>query len=521
MQPFRFAQRCRPGFPPGLSGSVQARVANRRLRRWLGICLIAIVAGWPAMLAGSSVAGPPASGPPASGPAYVLTAFAGPQARVINPGPPTGLTAAGGNAQVTLSWTAPASDGGAAIIDYDVYLGTGSGGESAAPAITVTGTSATVAGLTNGTTYYFTVDAVNDADLHSAPSAQASATPVLPVTAPGAPAGLTATAGDAQVSLSWTAPGSDGGAQVTSYDVYEGSTASVKLGTPVASPKGTSVTVKNLANGTTYYFEVTAVNQAGQGSASAAASATPALSITQPGAPTGLTATPGHDQVSLSWTAPASDGGAAISGYLIYRGTSPGAESATPVNGSPVSATSYTVTGLASGTTYYFKVAAINAAKHQGNDSGEVSATPTSATTSPSATASASAAASAGYPSATAGASAAAAGPTTSAHAQVSPSQTGILTAKKVPKPVIISLAAVAVGATAGALTLGVWRLRPQRLAPRSHPSPAPPSDVRAVPEMGPPGSVTIHEIGLDDSYTVRLEPLPGAIITTLEEVSS
>jgi hypothetical protein len=38
---------------------------------------------------------------------------------------------------------------------------------------------------------------------------------------------------------------------------------------------------------------------------------------------------------------------------------------------------------------------------------------------------------------------------------------------------------------------------------------------------MGPPGSVTIHEIGMDESYTVRLEPLPGAVITTLEEVPS
>src|ERR1035441_8252210 len=255
MKPFRFAQRGPAGIRPGRS---VPKVAVRRPRRWLvlpvAIGLAALAVSGPAMLAAGR-----------SGPSYVLTSAAGEQARVLNPGPPTGLTATAGNAQVSLSWTAPASDGGAAIIGYDVYLGTSSHGESAAPVKTVGGTSTTVTGLTNGTTYYFTVDAVNDADLHSAPSAEASATPVPPATVPAAPAGLTATAGDAQVSLSWTAPASNGGAQITSYDVYAGTTANVKLSAPVASSVGTSVTVKNLANGTTYFFKVTAVNQAGQG----------------------------------------------------------------------------------------------------------------------------------------------------------------------------------------------------------------------------------------------------------------
>ena len=265
MKPFRLARRCLPGFAPGRPAARHA-LGRRWLRSLAGLCLAALLAGWPVMLAGGTVAGGSVAGPPADGPGVVLTAMQRPQARVINPGPPTGLIATAGNGQVSLSWTAPASNGGAAIIGYDVYLGTSSHGESASPVDTslITGTSYTVTGLTNGTTYYFTADAVNDADLHSAASAEASATPVAPVTAPGAPAGLIATAGDGQVSLSWTAPASNGGAAITSYDVYEATTQNIN-GQPVASPGGTSVTVKNLANGTTYYFKVTAVNKAGQG----------------------------------------------------------------------------------------------------------------------------------------------------------------------------------------------------------------------------------------------------------------
>ena len=576
MKSFRLTRRCLPGLTPS-----RLRPARGPGRRWLstvaGACLAAVLAGWPALLAGGGAAGPPVSG---SG--MVLTAMQGPQARVLNPGPPTGLTATAGNAQVTLSWKAPASDGGAAIIGYDVYRGTSSHGESASPVNTalISGTSYTVTGLTNGTTYYFTADAVNDAELHSAASGEASATPVTPVTAPGAPGGLTATAGDSQVSLSWTAPASDGGAQITSYDVYEGTSQNIS-GQPVASPAGTSVTVKNLADGTTYSFKVTAVNKVGQGPASGVASATPAAAVTKPGAPLGLTATAGNGRVTLSWTAPAADGGAGISGYLIYRGTSPGGESRVPVNGAPVQATSYTATGLANGTDYYFAAAAVNDAGLQGNNSAEASAIPVSATASTSASSSATASSSApGAPGAPTGLTATAgdaqvslswtapasggsparydvyegttpgfslgtpvsstaspsatvtglvngttyyfvviavdaSGKLSAASSEASAEPTGeaVLTSKKVPKPVIVSLAAVAIGATAAALALAAQRLR--KRPPRSHPPAAPPSEVRAVPDPGRPGPVSIHEIGTEETYTVRLEPLPAAIITT------
>ena len=97
-----------------------------------------------------------------------------PQARILNPGPPTGLTATAGNGRVTLPWSPPASNGGAAVIGYDLYMGTSSHGESRSPVSggLIGGTNYTVSGLTNGTRYYFTADAVNDANLHSVVSAR-------------------------------------------------------------------------------------------------------------------------------------------------------------------------------------------------------------------------------------------------------------------------------------------------------------------------------------------------------------
>ena len=83
-----------------------------------------------------------------------------------------------------------------------------------------------------------------------------------------------------------------------------------------------------------------------------------------PSAPTGLVASPGNSQISLSWATPSSDGGSPVTGYDVYIGTSPGGESASPVNVSPVTGTSDTVTGLTNGTTYYATVEAINALGH-------------------------------------------------------------------------------------------------------------------------------------------------------------
>lgn len=180
------------------------------------------------------------------------------------PSAPTSLMANAGNAQVSLTW-----NGSTGATSYNIYRSLTAGGEGAtAYATGVTSTSFTDTGVTNGTTYYYKVTAVNSAG-ESGPSNEAFATPQL--AKPATPTGLTAKAGDSQVMLSWNA--STG---ATSYNLYrsltQGGEGTVAYKTGVTT---TSFTDTSLTNGTTYYYTVTAVNSAGESGQSSEASATP------------------------------------------------------------------------------------------------------------------------------------------------------------------------------------------------------------------------------------------------------
>ncbi len=232
---------------------------------------------------------------------------------------------------MSLSWAAPASNGGAAITGYNVYRGTSAGGESATPVATnVTATNFTDTSLTNGTTYYYRVAAVNSAGT-SPQSNEASATPMaVQATVPSAPQSLAAVAANSSVSLSWSAPASDGGSAITGYNVYRGTTAGGESATPLAANvSARNFTDTSAVNGTTYFYRVAAVNAVGTSPQSNEVSATPQATV--PSAPSGLVASGGDGSVSLSWSAPASDGGSPVTGYNVYRGTSAGGESVTPL----------------------------------------------------------------------------------------------------------------------------------------------------------------------------------------------
>jgi fibronectin type 3 domain-containing protein len=292
------------------------------------------------------------------------------------PGAPTLNGATGGNGSVALSWSAPGSNGGAAISGYNVYRGSSTGGETLLATLGNV-TSWSDSSAVNGTTYFYKVSAVNSVG-ESALSGEKSATPSQPATVPGAPTLNSATGGNGSVALSWSAPGSNGGASITGYKVYRGVGAGLET---ILATVGnvTTWTDTAVANGTLYYYKVTAVNSVGESTRSNELSATPSQAATVPGAPTLNTATGRNGTVALAWSAPGSNGGASITGYNVYRGTSAGSETLLATLGN---VTTWTDSTAVNGTTYYYKVTAVNSVGESAQ-SGEKSATPSQPATVP------------------------------------------------------------------------------------------------------------------------------------------
>ena len=193
-----------------------------------------------------------------------------------------------------------------------------------------------------------------------------------PTTAPGAPNLTAATASNGAVALAWSAPASNGGAAITNYRVYRGTTAG---GEALLTTLGNVTSYNNtgLTNGTTYYYKISAINSVGEGPQSNELSGTPSSGATIPGAANLTTAAAGDGTVALSWSAPASTGGSPITNYKVYSGTTAGGETLLTTLGT---VTSYTNTGLTNGTTWYYKISAVNAIG-EGPLSNERSATPT------------------------------------------------------------------------------------------------------------------------------------------------
>lgn len=262
------------------------------------------------------------------------------------PAAPENVVSVGGNTQASLSW---GETGGATT--YNIYWSTAAGVRRQ------TGTKiANVSsvyyhtGLTNGTTYYYVVTAVNQYG-ESGESREVSAMPSL-FTPPLPPSQVATLVGDRKVIIRWTSQ--EAGEATSTHHIYWSTAAGVtkENGTKISGATS-PYTHTDLTNGTTYYYVVTGVNDYGEGRASTEVSATPEQG-NAPSAPTGISATAGNRQAMIAWTAVS-----AAASYNLYWSTSSNVSSRTGTKLADVKSP-YTHTGLTRNTTYYYVVTAVN-----------------------------------------------------------------------------------------------------------------------------------------------------------------
>ena len=268
------------------------------------------------------------------------------------------------NGTIAIYWQPPSSTGGTPITAYTVIATGGTAPVTCAPT-SVSNTSCTLVGLSAGITYSISVTATNSVgtSLASTPVSSTS-TP----TVPGTPTSVTATASGTTAIVSWTAPSSIGGSAISNYTVTS------SPGSLTCTSASTSCTVNGLISGTSYTFTVTATNTSGTSTSSSASNSITVTTL--PGVPTNVTATAGDQAALVSWSAPSSSGGLAISSYTVT--VEPGH------NVYSANTTSITITGLTNGSMYSFVVVANNSSGIGPTSATSNSVTPSTAPTTPS-----------------------------------------------------------------------------------------------------------------------------------------
>lgn len=274
------------------------------------------------------------------------------------PGAPTSVVSTKGNGQISVAFTAPSFDGGLPITTYEYALSTDSYATFTTRSTGTTASPLVITGLANGTSYGVKIRAVNSL---GAGVASDAATAVTPSTVPNAPTSLSSTAGNTQLTISFTAPSNNGGLAITNYEYALSTNSGSSYGafTALSPADGlTPVTITGLINGTAYYVKLRAVNGDGSGTESAAVT-TNTMPFTTPSAPTSLSSVAGNQQLSISFT-PGSSGGPPITNYAYALSTNSGSSYGAFTALSPADAVSpITIGGLSNATTYYVKLLAI------------------------------------------------------------------------------------------------------------------------------------------------------------------
>jgi len=264
------------------------------------------------------------------------------------PRAPTTVIATGGDGKIGVTWGAPAA--GSADL-HAVWIYDAAGYVDRYAVVCGTCTSATVTGLANGRTYYTVVAAHNPAGW----GATTSSAWVTVMGRPAAPTDLRLSSLRGQLTAAWTAPANTAAASVDSYMVVVYDTNGYSGRYVTVCGACASGTVTGLTNGAWYQVVVYAHNAGGWGDAAISGWAV----VGAPTAPRDLRATPGNGQVGVSWSAPASDSGSPVTGYLLVVYDADGYTGRYATCGATCAGT--VVTGLTNGRPYTVVVYASNA----------------------------------------------------------------------------------------------------------------------------------------------------------------
>ncbi len=277
------------------------------------------------------------------------------------PSAPQSLVATARNLSASVTWAAPASNGGAAVDNYIVYAYNYPAGTPAGPYSYACGTctSTTVAGLTNGQQYYFAAYAHNAIGWGAVAGSNVVVPAPQPPTPPQSPS---ATPRNTSAIVSWAPSADNGGSAILDYTVFIYPYPSLSPVTyTVACATCTSANVPNLTNGQQYIFGIYARNAVNYSTGVATNIVTPA--ITTPSAPTNAVATAGNTSAALTWTAPTDNGGSAITAsYAMAYTLNPLTYAPDKFVAVCATCTSGVITGLTNGVAYQFLVFASNSA---------------------------------------------------------------------------------------------------------------------------------------------------------------
>jgi hypothetical protein len=255
---------------------------------------------------------------------------------------------------LSLGWSLPTSNGGSPIVDYKIEFSSNGGITWNEISHTASASrSFNVTGLLRGKTYMFRVAAITDVGV-GASSATVSATTLIDLAT--APQTLTSTTSTSTAQLAWLAPADNGGASVSSYRV-DYSKDGLTWVTLAAKSTAESFKLSGLTPGTTYQVRVAANTRAGLGAFLTESITTAKTVASAPGQLRALEIS--QTSLTLAWSLPARNGGAAITDYQVEVSSNGGATWKV-VPHEAANNLSLQLTGLPSGSTRLFRVAAVN-----------------------------------------------------------------------------------------------------------------------------------------------------------------